>query len=1434
MAKAIETRRKEPRTATAHHRRLAAAALAAAVFRAVLPAGAAGQGSASTDRAALEALHAAAGGANWADSTNWLTDAPLDEWHGVTTGGAGRVTRLSLVGNGLTGPIPDALGDLTSLEELDFGVNGLTGPIPDALGGLTNLRGLSLQVNGLTGPIPDALGNLTNLEKLDFGFNGLTGPIPDALGDLTNLHELSLQSNGLTGPIPDALGNLTNLGWLSLSGNALTGPIPDALGNLTILLDLHLGGNGLTGPVPDFLGRLPNLRGLDLRWNDLTGPVPDFLGRLPDLDRLYLNGNWGLSGPLPPGLRSAGSLETLDVAVTRACAPAAWRSWLATIEFTGRLCGDETVTIDVAVVYTPAARAAAGGTAAIEAVIDLMVAETNLAYAASGVRHRMALAGRAEVQYTEVGNSVVDLDVLADPSDGLLDEAHTLRDEVGADLVHLIVDADRANVGGIAYLVGAFGLTIHSGGGLVFAHELGHNLGLRHDRYQAHHLEGGAGPHPAHGYVNQRAFAEGAPASSRWLTIMSYPTQCEADEVPCSQLPRFSNPRQRHEGDPLGVPYVAGVGATGVAGPADAAAVLDATAPVIALWRDRVARPNRAPAAVGALREVRLFAPGGSTDVDVSRAFVDHDGDRLTWAVSSSAPAVAAVAVSGARLTLTAAGAGAATVTVTAADPGGLRAAQSFAVRVYDRPASPDAAALEAIYAATGGADWADRTNWLTDAPLGEWYGVRTDGAGRVTGLHLRGNGLSGAIPDAFGDLANLETLRLGGDGLSGAIPDALGNLTNLKHLSFFHSGLTGPIPAALGRLTNLEELDLRGNRLTGPIPAAFGRLTNLEGLDLAQNRLTGPIPAALGNLTNLERLFLGGNGLTGPIPAAFGRLTNLEELGLWGNGLTGAVPAALGNLTNLESLFLNGNDLTGPVSSWLGNPTRLRDLNLSRLWGVSGPLPPGLRSAESLQYLNLAVTQACAPAAWRDWLKTIEFTGRLCRDEAVTVDVAVVYTPAAREAAGGAAAIEAVIDLMVAETNQAYAASGVRHRVALAGRTEVQYAEDGFSAFDLDRLVDPSDGHLDEAHTLRDQVGADLVHLIVDADRADVGGIATLLDAFGLTIHSGGGLVFAHELGHNLGLEHDRYQAHRYEGGAGSYPAYGYVNQRGLADGAPPSSGWVTVMAYYTQCYEADVSCSWLPRFSNPRRRHGGDPLGVPYVAGAGASGVAGPADAAAVLDATAPAIALWRDRVARPNRPPAAAGALPDVTLTPGGRSHVDVSRAFADPDGDALAYAVSSSAPTVVTVSAAGARVTLTAAGAGRSTVTVTATDPGGLSAAQSFTATVSDRPPATFTDHPIRPGVTPVRAVHFTELRARIDGLRAAAGLGRFPWTDPVLAAGVTRVRLVHLVELRTALAAAYAAAGRPPPVWTDAPPAAGSTPVRAAHLMELRAAVTALE
>ena len=122
-------------------------------------------------------------------------------------------------------------------------------------------------------------------------------------------------------------------------------------------------------------------------------------------------------------------------------------------------------------------------------------------------------------------------------------------------------------------------------------------------------------------------------------------------------------------------------------------------------------------------------------------------GASFTW--SSSNAAVATVDASG---LVRGAGEGTATITATAGDASG-----TSEITVVN----PDRAALMALYNATDGPNWVDNTNWLTDAPLGEWYGVRTDAAGRVVWIDLSGrwdpvalestpHGLSGAIPRSW------------------------------------------------------------------------------------------------------------------------------------------------------------------------------------------------------------------------------------------------------------------------------------------------------------------------------------------------------------------------------------------------------------------------------------------------------------------------------------------------------------------------------------------------------------------------------------------------------------------------------------------------------------------------------------------------------------
>ena len=273
-------------------------------------------------------------------------------------------------------------------------------------------------------------------------------------------------------------------------------------------------------------------------------------------------------------------------------------------------------------------------------------------------------------------------------------------------------------------------------------------------------------------------------------------------------------------------------------------------------------------------------------------------------------------------------------------------------------------------------------------------------------------------------------------------------------------------------------------------------------------------------------------------------------------------------------------------------------------------------------------------------------------------IDVLVVYTRKARTEHGGTSAIRALVDLMAVGTNQAYAASGVRQRINLAHVAEVDYDESGRDPDQIilrGHLVTPSDGHLDNVHQLRNRYAADIVSLIIVPDDPDCGGTAYLISkpedaefAFNVMCHidgARGAVIFAHELGHNMGLGHDRYEIESHPRGRRdwyydqSLPyGFGYVNQRMFDPGAPASARWWTIMAYGLQCWEwaeengySDQWCRGsrladvLLRFSNPNRQVNGDPTGVP--GGRRIKALDGPADARRWLNAKRRIVANWRE---------------------------------------------------------------------------------------------------------------------------------------------------------------------------------------------------------------
>ena len=283
--------------------------------------------TANPDRTALLDLFRSANGESWTTSTNWGTDAPLDEWYGVNLDPRGRVDSLGLRRNNLAGDIPPEIGKLTGLKYLHLEHNLLTGELPPEIGQLEDLRWLGLFGNQLEGPLPPQLGDLAQLRILDLSYNSFTGSIPSRVTGLPHLSYIGLFFNELTGEIPPGIGDLPGLRHLDLGYNRLTGPIPPEIGNLGELEVLLLygidtnpeEGNRLTGPIPPEIGNLANLRMLNLGANRLEGPIPPELGKLTKLDSLGLYSNM-LTG-IPPEIGELAGLRYLSLYGNRLTGP---------------------------------------------------------------------------------------------------------------------------------------------------------------------------------------------------------------------------------------------------------------------------------------------------------------------------------------------------------------------------------------------------------------------------------------------------------------------------------------------------------------------------------------------------------------------------------------------------------------------------------------------------------------------------------------------------------------------------------------------------------------------------------------------------------------------------------------------------------------------------------------------------------------------------------------------------------------------------------------------------------------------------------------------------------------------------------------------------------------------------------------------------------
>ena len=219
------------------------------------------------DYDALRALYISTSGEEWTERSGWsilagggydCSECDVCSWEGIICNNAGRVIRVELPFNNLSGYLPTELGKLKYLEALSLFENNISGEIPGSIFSIVPLFELNLNTNKLTGEFPEEMTNAKKLDALLAANNQLNGVLPDNIENMTDLRILNLADNSIKSPtffacLPATIGHLSKLEELVLRDNALSGCIPvsaELLCQNNVFVDLT--GNPIHNNFNDF------------------------------------------------------------------------------------------------------------------------------------------------------------------------------------------------------------------------------------------------------------------------------------------------------------------------------------------------------------------------------------------------------------------------------------------------------------------------------------------------------------------------------------------------------------------------------------------------------------------------------------------------------------------------------------------------------------------------------------------------------------------------------------------------------------------------------------------------------------------------------------------------------------------------------------------------------------------------------------------------------------------------------------------------------------------------------------------------------------------------------------------------------------------------------------------------------------------------------
>ncbi len=712
--------------------------------------------------------------------------------------------------------------------------------------------------------------------------------------DEGRVDSLILRSNDLGGSIPSELSELDDLLHLNLSRNEIGGPIPDALGALKQLVYLRLTDNALDGPLPAELGDLTALRHLRIYGNDMEGVVP---GSFADLE-----------------------LKTFRAGGSGVCLPPSLDEWFEGIDNTDDLvrCADKLVIASPSVFY------AIGETQVLSASFVDAEGDTTHAVAAAWTSADTAIATvDTDGLVTATGDGTTEVTATYDSSSASV-EVEVALPEDDRDVLEILYN----RVGGDAWTVATnwlsdeplsewFGVETDDSGRVVGLSLASNNLRGR--------------IHSSIGQLDRLATLD---LDRNWISG-SIPVEL-ADLTLLRRVALSVNglvgelPPELGTLDSLRTLKLSATTVSGRVPASFADLELDTlhtngttvcVPPSLSGWLDSIAVTDDPPecAARVVVDPSTLTFRARDDTARLSATVFDAEGivvddAQVTW--KSADTKVARVDTTG---LVTARASGVTTVTAT------YDSAAADSADVAVRLPGSDRDALEAFYRAMSGDDWADNTNWMSDEPLGAWYGVDTTEDGRVNDLSLPNNNLTGRLPTAIGLLGTLTTL-------------------DLKE-----NELTGPIPPAMARLRHLKNLFLRDNEdLSGPPPPEMGNMAGLEFLNLTNTGLSGPLPQTFAKLT-LDRFYLEETGLCVP-----------RSLAKWYESIgNDEWPPCIPETADRDALVALYNATGGP--NWEGNWNWLKPWSVNTWEGITtdgegfvtsiflpennlaGPIPPEL-----------------------------------------------------------------------------------------------------------------------------------------------------------------------------------------------------------------------------------------------------------------------------------------------------------------------------------------------------------------------------------------------------------------------------------------------------------------------------------------------------------